>query len=208
MDEITVSGVFISLFFIFCFSIYSYFAELNVSIKLVEKKLFIRRSTLLNGLRDSSIILLIFIITYFSNLLFLEIFAFIVYFYNIGCIYKTCNHSDLAYKDLFYTLCLTSLKFLLIVVFVIISNTSNALLVSTVLCASPIYIAIFFNFKLKMLRMLYRASFLILLFFLSSVIFPYFFIACFSLMWIAKFYYFFKNNTQYPSFFNDYDKSN
>ena len=154
------------------------------------------------------IITAFFLISFvFKSAIFLKILFFSVYFYNIAYLYNRCNAFKLEDKELNSLLAVACVRFFLLsglsIVFII-----DPLILTSILCAIPFYVSVLIvRKKIDYVFLIYRVSFFIILFFLTSTIFPYFFLVSLILMWLGKFYYYFKHGVKYPSFFNSYDKS-
>ena len=100
-----------------------------------------------------------------------------------------------------------SLFFILSTLVYIFGGQSDPLYSSTIFCFSPFLIISFFIRKTKSIYFLYRVAFFILVFFMSTTIFPHFFIAGILFLLLAKLYFFVKHDLKYPSFYTNYDKS-
>ena len=151
-----------------------------------------------------------FIVFYFTGIKIIHSTIYFLYFYNIAYLYRHCNSYDESSnkKNNNFYIRLSFLSIFIILFFLSILWVQNdALILTSILCLSPFYIPIIVSEKNELIFMLYRVSFFIILFFLATTIFPYLFIAALILMWIGKFYYFFKHNAKFPSFLNNYDNN-
>ena len=107
----------------------------------------------------------------------------------------------------------SKIKFINIILFILsaffyfISNISDPLMSTVLLCAFPFYILPFFIDKGYSLFISYRPIFFIYLFFISSTIYPYLFLTSLILFFISKFYFFVKFNIKYPTFLEQYELS-
>jgi hypothetical protein len=101
-----------------------------------------------------------------------------------------------------------ALTLMLIAVFLhLLFDLKDPLLPVVLLCSFPFYIIPLFINKIEGIFLQYRTSFFIYLFFISTTIYPFLFIASIVFFFISKFYFFVKYDIKYPTFIKKYDIS-
>ena len=136
-----------------------------------------------------------------SYILFISSFFFLWFYCNARKSLENLEKNDLKNKIINIILFISS------ALCYFISNNSDPLMSTVLICTFPFYIIPFFINKSFSLFLSYRAIFFIYLFFISSTIYPYLFLTSLILFFISKFYFFVKFDIKYPTFLEEYDMS-
>ena len=137
-------------------------------------------------------------------------FPYICYAYNIFFLF--CNTKLIkANSELLENLSSIKIASFLILFISFISYVmllNNDPMYTTVfICSIPFYFCALFIKSTESLNFMYRILFIVILFFLSSIVTPYLIFLSLVMMWFGKFYYFIKSDLKFPSFYNTYDIS-
>ena len=214
--SITVENFFFYLVFCSLIISFSFFVNLKKDSKNINyiKKLIFTYSWSTNKMdalrslfMNLFIILILGIISYFGGLTFYHSVVFFLYFYNIAYLYTYCVDFRKTNKqgNVFHVKVISLFIYALTLYLAIVWIQNEPLLLTSLTWLFPFYIALFASKGVKAIFLLYRVSFFIITFFLSTTIFPYFFCLILLLIWTSKFYYLFKYNVKYPSFIDIYD---
>jgi len=195
-----------------------YFLNKQNVLKNIESFLFnIGRKKYGNikGVISSNVLIALLLSLIFSVSVSISFEPYFLYMYAVGYIY--CNIPFLYnsveskdsgndnFKEIDRVKLISLFYFLLSFMTYALVCQEDPLFSTSIFCFSPFLISSFFMKGIESLCFMYRTAFFILIFFISTTIFPHFFIIGLVCLWLGKFYYFIKYDLRYPTFYNHYN---
>ena len=163
--------------------------------------------------KTSLLFFISFILFYFFNgglKSVIHSFPYILFGYNIFflfCNTKLLNRSDQLFEDLISIKIISCLFLFISFISYIILLDKDPIYITVFCCISPFYFCALFIKSPESLNFMYRILFIVMLFFLSTIVTPYLIFLSLIMMWFGKFYYFIKSDLKFPSFYSTYDIS-